>query len=177
MPWEAGGGQLSCGDGPALGQSTGGNWWLRQVDLCDHQDGVVALGAIPQQRGRIWLFWLSLRPPNLLGPVVPHPFHESHQPAGPARLGLCQSPEDGEMVLSLLPSPRSPFLSPLLFERPKERSWMVWGPAGMGGAASLDPPVMPMWDQTPPDRAPQTSWRTCLGKHTHVLPTSLFICF
>lgn len=59
--------------------------------------------------------------------------------------------------------------------------------SGHGGAASLDPPVTPVWDQTPPsfrqgdleraDLAPQTSWRTRLRKHTRILTASLFICF
>lgn len=65
-----------------LGQPIGGNWCLWWVDLCGHQACVVALGALPQQRGRIWPSWLSLSLPNLLGLVVPHPLHKSHQPAG-----------------------------------------------------------------------------------------------
>lgn len=94
-------------------------------------------------------------------------------------LGLCQSPEVGEMILN----PRSPFLPPLLFERVKERSWRG---SGHRSAAGLDPPVTPVWDQTHPflgqrdlervDPALQTSWRTCLKTHTrtHLQPPYLF---
>lgn len=69
-----------------LGHPIGGNRWLWQVDIRGHRACVAARGPLPQQRGRIWLSWLSLRPPNLPGPVVPHPFHNSHQPAGPCAL-------------------------------------------------------------------------------------------